>query len=485
MSDARELPRRIVIGGDGLVAIIAAIALRRALPSCDITVIGTPFDSGAVADHAASALPFTNRFHDQLGISEDALIRRCGGSHRLVTRYFDFGGPGHIGVAPYGGPADPALKSAFARDWGGGPRNAATGRSAFSIAEALADTRRFATPSGEQGNPLAELDYAMRWNNQAYRELLIEVASGAGVQYRPGKIDHVVPDGQGGAAAVVVSGVGDVPADLFIDCTGPGAAILSRLPGAERNDWKDTLPVRGLIHLEFGEPMVELEDRVAMTQAGWVMQTAGRDGQAILLGVPDGMREETILSVLGKIPYAAFRLDPGRARNAWVGNVIALGDAAATFEPLGWLNLDLAHRQIALLLELLPGRTPDPAERTEYNRRAGLMADRARDWVAAHYSAPGALGLFGHNQPSSELALALDQFRRRGRVPFFEEMPMLAQEWATVLHALGMASAESAVSRVGDPREAEQARQVHEARCRAAVQVAPPYGDWLGTVLQP
>lgn len=484
MSDARELPRKIVVAGDGQVGIVAAIALRRALPSSEVTVIGTPFDPASLADHAASALPFTNRFHDQLGISEELLIRRTGASHRLVTRYLGFGGPGHVGVVPYGSPADPALKTAFAREWGGGPRNAATGRVPFSVAEALADARRFATPSGEQGNPLADLDYALRWNGPAYRSLLIEMASGMGIQHRQGTIDDMVPDGQGGAAAIVVSGAGEVAADLFIDCSGPRASILSRLPGAERVDWKDALPVRGLIHLGFAEPVVDLQDRLSMTAAGWVEQSAGRDGLATLLAVPEGMAEETILEVLGETPLAAFKLDPGRARNAWIGNVIALGDAAATFEPLGSLNLDLAHRQIALLLELLPGATPDARECTEYNRRAGLMADRARDWVASHYAAPGAASLFGNAQPSAELSLALDQFRRRGRVPFFEEMPMLAQEWATVLHALGISSAEGAVARADDPRLAEQARAVHEGRCRAAIQVTPPYAEWLTSVLR-
>ncbi len=485
MSEPRALPRRIVVVGGGQVAIVAALALRRALPATDVLVIGTPFDPAAIADHAASALSFTNRFHDDLGIDEAAMIRRAGASHRLVTRYFGFGGAGQVGVAAYGAPADPALKAVFFREWGGGPRNAATGRPAFSVAEALADSGRFATPTGDPGDPLLDLDYALRWNAPAYRDLLIEAARARGVQYRPGTVSDVAPDGQGGAAAVTVDGVGEVAADLFIDCTGPRAALLSRLPDARRLSWQEALPVRGLIHLPQGGPMAALEDRVSMTQAGWLMETAGRDGKATLLGVPQGMDETSILAALGETPAAALALDPGRAREAWVGNVIGLGDAAATFEPLGWLNLDLAHRQIALLLALLPGREPDPRERAEYNRRAALMADRARDIVATHYAAPGAAALFGHVHPSSELVLALDQFRRRGRVPFFEDMPLLAQEWATLLHALGLPSVEGALARAGDPAQAERARATHAARCDAAVRAAPPYGQWLGRLAQP
>ena len=179
-------------------------------------------------------------------------------------------------------------------------------------------------------------------------------------------------------------------------------------------------------------------------------------------------------------------LDPGRTEQAWIGNVVALGDAAATFEPLAWLNLDLAHRQLALLLELLPGRDPDPRERAEFNRRAGLMADRVRDLLGAHYAAPGAAHLAtpaGPLERSPELALALDQYTRRGRLPFFEEMPLAVQECSALLEALGHRPGEGALSLAADPREGEAARGAFAAKASAALNSVPPYGAWLRQVL--
>jgi tryptophan halogenase len=175
-------------------------------------------------------------------------------------------------------------------------------------------------------------------------------------------------------------------------------------------------------------------------------------------------------------------LDPGRTGAAWIGNVVALGDAAATFEPLAWLNLDLAHRQLALLLELLPGRDPDARERAEFNRRAALMADRVRDLLGAHYAAPGAAHL-GQLERSPELALLLDQYTRRGRLPFFEEMPLGVQECSALLVALGHRPGEGALSRVADPREGEAAQRAFAAKAGAALQSVPPYGVWMRQVL--
>jgi len=260
--------------------------------------------------------------------------------------------------------------------------------------------------------------------------------------------------------------------------------LLSQLPGYRRVDWGDQLPVRGLIYARRGDPALSLADTVLLTSAGWLAESAGRDGRTRMLAAPEAATEADIRAALHAEPVSALALNPGRAEQAWLGNVVALGDAASTFEPLGWLNLDLAHRQLALLLELLPGSTPDPRERDEFNRRAGMMADRARDFVAAHYAAPAAGAVFGKPARSPELALALDQFERRGRLPFFEEMPMLVQEWAVMLDAVGIRGGSSPLTQAADPRETAAATEAIAHKCEAAVRAAPPYGEWMTRMLQ-
>ena len=173
---------------------------------------------------------------------------------------------------------------------------------------------------------------------------------------------------------------------------------------------------------------------------------------------------------------------PGRVEAAWLGNVIALGSAAAELEPLGGIAQDLAHRQLALLLELLPGRAIDPAERAEFNRRSALMADRAADWLAAHYAAPAPTARFPVLELSPELFRTFDQFTRRGRVPFMEEAPMLVQEFGAVLQAIGVPSGQGPLA-AADTSGSEETARAFEARATAAVRSAPPYGEWLQRLL--
>lgn len=483
MSSARALARRVVVAGDGQLGVLAAIALRRALPSSEVVVIGTPPDPGALADRASTALPFTNRLHDRLGIEEDRLVREAGASHRLVMRYQGWGGAGHEGVAPYGAAIDPKLKTAFARDWGGGPRNASTAAPPGSLGEVLAAEGRFGAPSGAADSPLADLDYALRWNVPAYRDLLIGEAQKIGVQHVKGAVSAVEPDGEGGIRSLGIDGADAIGADLFVDCTGPLAALLTQLPGFARRSWHAELPIRALLIGAPGPPALALEDRVVLVAEGWRAELMGRDGRQAMLAMTEGVGEPAALAVLGAAPAGFVPIDPGRTIEPWLGNVVALGDAAAQFEPLGWLNLDLAHRQLALLLELLPGRTPDPRERAEFNRRAGMMADRVCDLIGAHYAAPAAAH-FGALARSDELEVALDQYHRRGRLPFYEEAALQVQECSALFEALGHRTGEGALGRAADPREGEAARAAFEAKTMAALQATPPYPEWLQLVMR-
>jgi tryptophan halogenase len=482
MSEPRELPRRIVVAGDGPLGVLAAIALRRALPRTEVVVLAIPPDPAAFAERIGTALPFTNRLHDRLGIEEEDLVRQAGASHRLVMRYFGGGGPEQHGAAAYGAAIDPAMKTAFAREWGGGPRNAGTGAPPRSLGEVLAAAGRFAPPSGEADAPLAEVDYALRWNVPAYRAHLIGIAQKLGVRHERGRATASRPDGAGGIAALAIEGAGELAADFFVDCSGSGAALLSELPQMQWIDWRPRFHARGLAIAAAGPPMVALEDRATWTALGWRWEIGGRDGRQDLLAVPAGATDEAIATALGSPSATIVPFAPGRAAQPWLGNVVALGTAAVEMEPLGGIAQDLAHRQLALLLELLPGRTVEPAERDEFNRRSALMADRAADWLAAHYSAPAPTAQFPALELSPELFRVLDQFTRRGRVPFFEDAPMLVQEFGALLQAIGVPQGEGPLAAAGGG-SGDDAARAFEARAKAALQAAPPYGEWLTGLL--
>lgn len=484
MSGAREPLRRIVIAGGGQVGVLAAIGLKRTLPQAEVLVLGFAPDRAAFADHAATALPFTNHLHDRLGIEEARIVGSAGGSHRLVVRYAGWAGDGRQRAMSYGADRDPALRTAFARDWDGGPRNTSTERSSGSLAEVLAEAGQFAAPSSDAPPALAEIDYALRWNPRAYRDLLIASASRIGVAHRQATITGAEPDGEGGLAALIVDGGIRIAADLFVDCSGPAAMLLSSLPAHRDISWGTVSPVCKILLGKPGAPVLALEDRFTLVDQGWRGELPGRDGLHVTFGLVPGVSEAAALRALGAEPLVALPLQPGRAATPWLGNVVALGDAAAWFEPLAFLNLDLAHRQLDLLLEMLPGRAIEPLERAEYNRRSGLMMDSVRDTLAAHYAAPGARKRFiGAAALSPELAAAIDQFTRRGRMPFREEAPLHAPEFRALLAALGFDQGLPPQAMALGSTAGDAARRSFDETARALRSQVPRYDEWMAAML--
>jgi tryptophan 7-halogenase len=488
----RALPRSILVVGDGQVGVITAIALRMALPTTQVTVIPCPPDRAAFADRIGTAMPFTNRLHDRLGISEMDLVQKAGASHRLVTRYRNWAGAGHDEVSAYGS-GNPALGNAFTGHFEGVRRPGHDpDQLILSPAAALAMTGRFCPPDGDPNSPLATIDYALRWNVAAYRELLISRAMQIGVQYAPHLPVDVQYGAQGNIASVTLNdNAGMIAADLYIDCSGPMRWLISKMPGVALDSWADDLPCDRVLIAAPGEAVLALEDRMSLTPDGWLCEIGGRDGVHRIFAFPDALGTDAAeghLMAAGATDAFAATIHPGALASPFIGNVIALGDAAASFEPVGGSNLDLAHRQLGLLIELLPGRDVEPRERDEYNRRATLMAHTLRDWIASHYAAPGVSGTPFSNRvaqlrKSASLARLLDQHGRHGRMPFFEETPMLPAEWSAMLRALGVQSMASAHALAQPPERTNALMKQAENAARAAVDAAPPYLDWLNSVL--
>ena len=496
---ARAAPTCIGVVGDGQVGLTAAIVLRRSYPRSDVVLIAAPSDPAALADLAITSWPATLGFHDSFGFDEAGLIRRAGASHRLATRYVDWCGEGRDWLFAYGAMLDPAMRDNFGNDWLGNATALCNDSSLESagpqtVAQAMASSGRFALPIENPESPLSDIDYALRWNGPAYRSRLASLARHMGVRLLTAGLRQFAFADDGSLAAVTLDDGSTVAADWWLDCSGPAARVRSAASEPRFESWADMLPVdRLLIDDGAVPPNPGLEDRLLACDNGWAWQIFGRDATYAGFGFASGLTSDAdaAASLRKACNTSAVRkvvLHPGRLHAAWAGNVIAIGDAAASFEPLHELNLHLAHRQLALLLELLPARDINPRERDEYNRRAALLADGARDWIAAHYCSPvpraGSFWQYaGTQRRSAALTRALQQYGTRGRVPHFEDTAVAPDGWAAVLAGIGVGPGRSALQAATDPAQVVAQRAALARRCDAALALARPYGEWLAAWL--
>ena len=177
-------PASVAVLGRGVVALSAAIAFRRALPTARITLVERPGDSRSLLDRIGAATIAIDGFHRAIGLDQQLFIRRTGAVaiHRVTLDGVPLGAPGAIphveGVA---------LHQLWLR----------------SLAERPEATPDWATLTAPGAEP-----FGVRFDMAAYAALLAEMAAALGIAR--GETDD---------------------ADLLLDCTAPGNDwIEARLP---------------------------------------------------------------------------------------------------------------------------------------------------------------------------------------------------------------------------------------------------------------
>ena len=181
---------------------------------------------------------------------------------------------------------------------------------------------------------------------------------------------------------------------------------------------------------------------------------------------------------------------PRRRAAPFAGNVLALGDAAASVGPLGWMGLPLALAQLGLAIELMPARVIEPLLVAEYNRRATLRAERVHAYGAAFYLAgAGRSGEFWHplrkRATPPELATALTQFGRRGTLPPVEEEIVPRGAWRQALIGLGVRPERRDPVALSVPAASAVAALTQLKAAVAALPTQlPPYPDYLAAMMR-
>lgn len=454
-------PRRILVVGGGITGWSAAAALKRRVPMLDVAILPVPTPNNALADRIASTLPSILGFHDDLGIGIEDAVLRTGSAYRLGTRFHDWNGDDAAYFHSYG-PHGQAMGSApFHLLWA---RAAAEGAVApfhvFSAAAAMAAAGRFVLPQGD--GPLSEHGFGLVLDVPRYAAMLSAFCRHVGVRIEQGQFAGVIPAPEGGIAAVMREDGSALTADLYLDCTGPAARLHATL-GAPREGWRHWLPCDRLLLSPATPAELAAVETVEAEASGWRWQSALQSGRVFAATGAEADGD-------------ALVIDAGATLEPWRHNVIAIGDAAVSIEPLEWTNLHLAHSAIDRVITMLPAGEPHPLEQAEYNRQSIAEARRARDFVLLHYVTSQREGAFWQDiastEPPESLAHTLRLFRERGRLPFYEEETFDRDSWLAVLFGQGVRPRRIDPLAEAVP-SAEAARAMDSYRARIAQAIAP------------
>ena len=153
-----------------------------------------------------------------------------------------------------------------------------------------------------------------------------------------------------------------------------------------------------------------------------------------------------LAALVARLPIAGdvviSELRPGIQRRPWIGNCVAVGEAAIAVDSLDALELHVAHGCISHLITLFPTTAGEFPEADSFNRSITRFGTNLRDFQAAHYKlnrrfdepfwdrARDAAGAPG-------LARKMDVFEARGAIPLNDDESFEEQTWAALLLGCG------------------------------------------------
>ncbi len=493
-----DILRTVIVGEEFAATLVAAaLAENQDLKQRPVQVLVLPPAVGDPVWQADAALPWHGLPRIRKLLDADSAVA-AGGAFSWGIALTGWAGTGHSGFLPFGSVGAPfgpiGFQHIVQRLRQGGARLRFAN---YALAALAAQTGRFERPGNDPRSVLSTADYGLHLDLSGQATRLRQRAESRGVRF--GKCAEVSAqrNGQGRCQALTTESGQRIEAEFFIDCSRRRALAPDTHAGCGWIDWSAWFPADRMLscHAPAGEaPEPFSEDRAI--SGGWLRRVPLPGRVAITACFASQHQDDTYLHVgLRELAGAAvsdvriMHARMGRLEQPWQGNIVAVGPAAASIEPLTVSPLQLLVVGVERLLELLPaGREDMRAEASEFNRRLGGYVDRARDLSIAAYWLNGRQGepywdAARNVAVPDSLAAKLALFTGRGQTALYDDEPVEQWGWISLFDELGVRPGTCSPLADGVPPE-QLAAHADKARALmlAAVARMPMHGAYLAQI---
>jgi tryptophan halogenase len=326
----------------------------------------------------------------------------------------------------------------------------------FLMSAVAARHGRFAHPLPKGPPLLARAEYGYQFAARSYRGPFAASANGKRVQVIRANISRVECD-EDAIGALHLSDGQVRTADLYVDCSGPQALLLSRLGAAFAGERR----LRAVMSCAAVDGVGAPYRTLTAHEFGWQAETPLRGSMARLTMFSPESEEQALLAH-GEPPEQTAEATLGRRANAWVGNCVAIGHAASILEPLNHAPMLMLQRDIERLLSLVPFSADMSVECREFNRQSAEDYVHAEIFNRALFAtqpiADTPYWRAAREEPMHEkLAQKIAQFESRGLLVAFDLEPFNAEDWTILHHGMGRRPARH--DRVADQARESEVRQ--------------------------
>jgi tryptophan 7-halogenase len=445
--------QNIVILGGGTAGWMTAAALSKVLgPRVSLSLIES--DEIATIGVGEATIPTIHWFNQLIGLDEAEFLRETKASFKLGIEFKDWAKPEHTYFHPfgrYGVTTDTvAFHQRFARAKLNGLKDSFED---YSLATLAARAGRFSHPSPDPRSPLSSLGYAFHFDASLYAQYLRKGAEARGVKRFEGKVTEITQDPLTGFITCLSTDKGEkLTGDLFIDCSGLRALLISETLKVGFEDWSHWLMCDRAFAVPCAlkgppEPYTRSTKRAAGWQ--WRIPLQHRVGNGYVFSsafISDEAARDTLLANLEGEALAEPRLikfKTGKRQRAWDKNVVSIGLSSGFLEPLESTSIHLIQSGIAKLLSLFPNKDCDPLIATEFNKQLSHDLDNIKDILILHYHATKghSEALWTHCRHMSlpeSLVYKQDHYRRTGRLLIGSDDLFKDASWFAVLNGQGI-----------------------------------------------
>jgi tryptophan halogenase len=465
---------KVVVVGRDAPAWMAAAAIHHMLGRTGVSVRVIELSSLLQAPDVYSAVPPLKGLHDQLHLDEQLIVGACNGAPMVGQRFSNWSGPGAPFIHGYDDQPPPGSDLDFIQYWIKGRQQGL--RSAFenfSVGAMAAKAGRVPRGAVDPDQPLTAT-HGYHLDARRYSVLMKEIAVRRGVAVQAASIAGVELEGER-IQALSLSDGERVEADLFVDASGTEAALIGRLPGTDFKSWREWLPCDRMIAVS-GKRLQPTPafSQISAFRDGWIGIFPLQDRTAVIAAYDSRLRSDREmvegLPVIARLPVAGdavvSELQQGIRERTWVGNCVAVGEAAFSLEPLDGVQLHIVHSCISHLLAFFPVESSVFPEAAIYDSRVRTIAENVRDFQVAHYKLnrrfDDVLWDRCRDAPCpAGLRSRIDLFAARGDVSLYQNEAFDAQNWASLFLGHGL------MPETYDPRvdllpEEEHIARVHQ-----------------------
>jgi tryptophan halogenase len=444
----------IVIVGGGTAGWMAAAAFSKLLGKrCQIRLIES--DDIATIGVGEATIPAIKNFNLGLEIDEDEFLRATQGTFKLGIEFVNWGKIGDSYIHGFGKIGQDLDGIACHQYWlKMYQEGKAPDLENYSINTAAPRKSKYLRSDPKMaGSPLGDINNAFHFDAGLYAKFLRGYAEARGVVRTEGKIvQTVLRETDGFIESVVLASGEKVSGELFVDCSGTRAILIGDALGMQYEDWSHWLPCDRAIAVpcESVSPLLPYTRSTAHS-AGWQWRIPlqHRIGNGHVYSSKFMSQDEATSILMNKLdakPLADPRFIPfvpGRRKQTWNKNCIAIGLSSGFFEPIESTNIHLIQTAISRLISLFPNSGFQQADIDEYNTQTQFEYERIRDFIILHYKATERNDSpFWRHCRDMEIPATLqhkiDLFSSNGRV-YREGIELFAEvSWVQVMHGQGI-----------------------------------------------